>query len=159
MLTRSADFFHSTVRSTVDEFLNESWEIPNDGEGVRRARLAAIVLYHMADYWYLEHCTGNDCLSKLHEELIRDCSAFKTIRDIADASKHAELNRPGRIKRELSSFQQVAIPPVVLPDNFSVPDYMEATRVIATMDDGTDKDVRSEVWDVLEMWERKLKQA
>src|SRR5579871_1382923 len=99
MSTRSANFFHSTVKPTVEEFLTQKIDI-------RRGRLAAIVLYHMADYWFEENKSSYARLSDLHKILISECSDFLLIRDIADASKHAELKAQKEIPRELSSSEQ-----------------------------------------------------
>jgi hypothetical protein len=65
MPTKAADFFTSIVRPTVDEFLCDTTDI-------RRGRLAAIVLYHMKDYWQLEHTT-TELMNNLDFSIIRDC--------------------------------------------------------------------------------------
>ena len=85
------EFFKEVVQPTVDEYLRQ----PQD---IRRGRLAAIVLEHMVDYWHVD--TGQS-KSAIHAALRADtpilnypgyCSA-DIIRDLADASKHAKLDR------------------------------------------------------------------
>ena len=46
MAMKAVDFFTSIVRPTVDEFLVDTGDL-------RRGLLAAIVLYHTADYWWV----------------------------------------------------------------------------------------------------------
>ncbi len=64
MASRCADFFHTVVQPTATEFINDSTD-------ARLAMLASIVLYHMADYWHAEHCSGDVTLNSLRTELIR----------------------------------------------------------------------------------------
>ena len=79
----AADFFISTVKPTVDEFFVDTYDI-------RRGRLAAIVLNHMADYWCwdLYNDGSRAHLKKVRDDLISKCPEFSMIWDIADASKH-----------------------------------------------------------------------
>ncbi len=96
-------FFNETVKPTVDEYLNEPGNI-------RRGRLAAIVLYHLEDYWLV------DTQQKIHVELCKNTliqsdashSSADIIRDLANASKHAKLtHRHGNEKRQLTNANQI----------------------------------------------------
>ena len=88
---RTEEFFKETVEPTVDEYLARH-------ENVRRGRLAAIVLNHMVDYW---HEDTQESLTAIRAALLADTpiprypgySSSDIIWDLADASKHAKLNR------------------------------------------------------------------
>jgi len=158
MLTRATDFFISIVKPTANEFLS------NPGD-VRRGCIAAIVLYHMLDYWALEGYVGNERkimderVEKLRIELIGKCPDFLLIRDVADASKHAQLSVPKKMTRELSSSEQISRNPGIFGAPFGEGVFAEASIVIVTLDDGTSRPLAGAVQSVLSMWEDKLKYA
>jgi len=155
--TRSASFFSSTVKPTVDEFLGDVLDI-------RRGRLAAIVLYHMADYWLLDGATYDtrqeytEALTSLHDSLKNECEEFSIIRDIADATKHASLfvpkdkNRP----RKLSSAEQVTRPAGMFGAPFGEAVFSEASTVMIKLDAGTSQPLAKAIGSVLTMWEELL---
>lgn len=145
-MSRATDFFTSTVKPTADEFLSDTRDI-------RRGRLAAIVLYHMADYWQLENKTTFNTLSILRDELINKCQEFSIIMDVADASKHGQLTRP---TRKLSSSEQITMAPGLFEAPFGVGVFNEALEVIVTLDDGTSRPFIGVVQSVLSMWEMML---
>ncbi len=94
-------FFNETVKPTVDEYLNEP-------ENIRRGRLAAIVLYHLEDYWRV------DTKQNIHDELQTKTfiqgdashSSADIIRDLANASKHAELTRSNKTLTHANQIKQ-----------------------------------------------------
>ena len=153
--TKAANFFVSTVKPTVNEFLN-------DERNIRRGRLASIVLYHMADYWNLECCASTDravinsSLDKLRVELISRCPDFSVIRDVADASKHAKLFDSKKLPRELSSSEQITRPPGGFETPFGTAVFNEASIVMITLDNGTVRPLLGAVQSVLSMWENML---
>jgi hypothetical protein len=154
-MTSAADFFTSTVKPTVSEFLTNVRDI-------RRGRLAAIVLYHMADYIALEGYTGqdrkimNDRLDTLRKELIAKYPDFSLIRDIADASKHAQLSIPKKAARELSSSSQLTGSPGLFHAPFGQGVFAQAQIVFAILDNGTHKPLEPAIRSILTMWEEKL---
>jgi hypothetical protein len=148
-MSRATEFFSSTVRPTVDEFLSDKYNI-------RRGRLAAIVLYHMADYWDQEHSPNKGSLGKLRQSLINKCPEFGIIRDVADASKHAQLRHSKDIPRRLSSSDQITRPPGLFEAPFGVGVFHEASEVIVTLDDGTSRPFKPAVEAVISMWESEL---
>ena len=85
------EFLKETVEPTVDEYLVRP-------DNVRRGRLAAIVLNHMVDYW---HEDAHESLTAIRATLRDDTpipghpdhSSSDVLQDVADASKHAKLNR------------------------------------------------------------------
>ncbi|MEJ0096372.1 MAG: hypothetical protein WDN46_24095 [Methylocella sp.] len=149
MPTRAADFFAATVRPTVDEFFG-------DPRNVRRGRLAAIVLYHMADYWDQEHDPTDKSLSNLQKSLIGKCPEFGIIRDIADASKHDRLTRPSQIPRQLSNSDQIERAKGFFEASFNEGAFNEASIVMVTLDDKTKKPLAGYVQAALSMWESML---
>ncbi|WDD94659.1 hypothetical protein Bsp3421_004793 [Burkholderia sp. FERM BP-3421] len=152
-----AQFFASTVKPTVDEFMT-------DVQNIRRGRLAAIVLYHMADHAALEGYDGNDRqimnarLDKLRQELGDACPDFTLIHDIADASKHARLSVPKKAApRQISTAEQLTRPPGFFGVPFGTGVFNEASWVIVTFDDGKARPLAGIVRSVTEMWEKRLR--
>jgi len=148
-LTRATNFFTFTVKPTVDEFLN-------DLGNVRRGRLACIVLYHVADYWALGVHGKDSPITSLHKELILECPEFNLVRDVADASKHAQLFKQKAIPRMLSSSEQVTRPLGIFQAPFGEGVFSEASIVMVTLDDGATHPLPDAVRSVLSMWERKV---
>ena len=118
--------------------------------------MAAIVLYHMADYWLLENKSSYSSIECLHKKLISECSDFLLIRDIADASKHAELRSAAKIPRELSSSEQITRSPGLFESPFGEGLFSEAVIVFALMDDGGKEPIAPAIRSVKEMWENKI---
>ena len=156
MSSQAADFFASTVKPTVTEYLDNARDI-------RRGRLAAIVLYHMADYLALEGYTGRDRkimnkrLDNLREKLIAKCPDFSLVRDIADASKHAQLSISKKAARELSSSRQVTGSPSLFHAPFGEGVFAEAAIVFAVLDNGTYKPLEPAICSVMTMWEEQFR--
>jgi hypothetical protein len=150
IMSRAKEFFTSTVKPTAGEFLSAIRD-------VRRGRLAAIVLYHMADYWFIENQTTYETLTSLHEALIKQCPDFLIIRDVADASKHAQLKQQKGIPRGLSSSDQIRRPPGLFEAPFGVGVFYEASEVVVSLDDAKNLPFVGAVQSVLSMWEKMLK--
>ncbi|MGN8160115.1 hypothetical protein ACS8Y6_04270 [Salinisphaera sp. RV14] len=155
MSSRAADFFASTVQPTVTEFLT-------DVGNTRRGRLAAIVLYHMADYLALAGYKGEDRtvmrdrLDRLNAELITECPDFSLIKDIADASKHAQLSVPKNSVREVSSSAQIKSSPGIFQTSLGEGAFGEAAIVFVVLDNGTQKALAPAIRTVMAMWASKL---
>jgi hypothetical protein len=152
--TIAKKFFTSTVKPTVTEFLG-------DIRDIRRGRLAAIVLSHMADYWAIQGYTGNDRnvidkrLDKLRVDLINDCPDFEIIWNIADATKHVRLTtkRP----RKLSTSDQIIKPLGIFGAPFNTAVFNEASIVEIVLDNKKKRPLAGVIQSVFAMWERKLK--
>lgn len=149
MTSEAADFFAWTVKPTVSEFLAN----PRD---IRRGRLAAIVLNHMADYLALDGYVGYDRnemdgrLKAVREMLIAKCPDFSLIRDIADATKHAKLSAPKKgPPREVSSSQQITRSSGIFQAPFGEGVFAEAVIVFATLNDGTSKPLEPAIRSVM----------
>ncbi len=156
MASEAADFFTWTVKPTVSEFLVN----PRD---IRRGRLAAIVLNHMADYLALEGYVGHErCemdsgVKAVREKLTARCPDFSLIRDIADATKHAKLSAPKKGPlRDLSSSQQITRSPDIFQAPFGEGVFAEAVIVFATLNDGTVKPLEPAIHSVMAALEEQL---
>jgi hypothetical protein len=146
VLSRSKNFFASIVEPTVVEFDREPLNL-------RRGRLAAIVVYHMADYWWNEHKAAYPKLADLHLHLVGRCPEFGVIRDVADASKHAELIGPQkRLPRKMTSTEQVQTTPGIFQAPFGTGVFREAAYIYAELDDGTKPPLLGAVRATIEMW-------
>ncbi len=156
MTSEAAEFFNWVVKPTVSEFLSS----PQD---IRRGRLAAIVLNHMADYLALNGYEGHkrsemDRLVKaVREKLTARCPDFSLIRDIADATKHAKLSTPEKgPPRDMTSSQQITGSPGIFQAPFGESVFAEAAVVFATLNDGTVKPVEPAIHSVLAALEELL---
>jgi len=151
MTYRPTSFFRSTAKPTVDEFFRDVLDI-------RRGRLAAIVLFHMADYWNQEHCGNPDdsTLRTLCRQLVHDCPDFRLIMDIANASKHDRLTR-NDAARQLSTSQQVSRSQGIFGAPFGTAAFNEASIVMVTRDDGQSRPLAGVIRSVFDMWEAKLR--
>jgi hypothetical protein len=153
-MSRARDHFTTIVRPTAKEFLS-------DVRDVRRGFLAAIVLYHMADYLDWEsNPTQNSSKTLLlrRQALISKCPEFAIIRDVADASKHAQL-RPATPPRDPSSSDQITQSFVLFRAPFGESAFEEAAAagVLVTLEDGKSMPLAGLVQAVLSMWEDQLR--
>lgn len=142
-------FFHGTVRPTVQEFFQEHLSL-------RRGRLAAIVLFHMADYWALEKDIE---LWTVHKSLIEECPDFAILRDVANASKHDVLTKGKESERKVTSSKQVQGTPGIFDAPFGHAMFSEAALIMITLNDGTKRPLIGVVRSSLEMWSRKFERA
>jgi hypothetical protein len=140
------EFFTSTTEPTVTEFLD-------DIGSVRRGRLAAIVLYHVFDYFQLENGIKRESLMK---DLIKKCPEFVIVRDACDASKHARLDRPAKPDRTLTTSDQVSGTSGLFNAPFGEGVFKEASEAIIVLDDGTSRPFAPIAQAVLSMWQREL---
>lgn len=152
----AADFFISTVKPTVDEFLVDTYDI-------RRGRLAAIVLNHMADYWCWHlYNDGSDAhMERVRDYLTNECPEFSVIWDIAEASKHHQLNRR---TVQLKSSEQITRPPGLFQapfGDFLAPGeggvFAEASNVIFKLDNGAVQLLEPAIRSVRAMWQALLR--
>jgi hypothetical protein len=146
-MTRATNFFISTVKPTADEFLS-------DLKNIRRGRLAAIVLDHMAEYWWWENKEKFSELSMLRAELTKSCLEYSIIRDVSDASKHCLLTRSSA---KLSSSEQITRTPGLFDAPFGWGVFAEAAEVIVTLNDRSSIVFAPVVRSVLLMWEDLLR--
>jgi len=146
MHDKARNFYFSIAKPTADEFLTSCTDI-------RRGRLAAIVLFHMADYW------SNACGSTPRRtglDLAQTCPDFAIIRDVANATKHLILDGQPPTPRQLTSADQVTRPPGLFQAPFGEGGFAEACIVMITLDDMTTRSLADVVRSVVAMWETKL---
>jgi hypothetical protein len=141
---RSEDFLVSVVEPTVQEFLDDMGD-------VRRGRLAAIVLNHMIDYWAVDEKIASH--RSLRERLQQECPLLSVIRDVADASKHAQVSKSDRL---LFGEEQLSRPPGLFQAPFRTGVFAEASVAIVTLDDGRQIPLERAARAVLLMWVKKL---
>jgi hypothetical protein len=152
MTNRAANFLALVVEPTAAEFLV-------DRGNIRRGHLAAITLFHLADYWWLENNSLVRDLRQAHETLISECRDFILIRDVANASKHCELTNRATPPRQLTRSAQISRTPGLFQAPFGEGVFNEASIVMVKLDNGTTRPLDSAVSSVLEMWKAKLAQA
>ncbi|WP_225210106.1 hypothetical protein [Xanthomonas bonasiae] len=149
--SNASTFLVYTVEPTVAEFEKEPYDI-------RRGRLAAIVLYHMADHFALDGFASHERklmdqeILNVRERVHATCPDFTIIRDVADASKHAKLAPSRRAARQLSSAEQLSATPGLFQAPFGYGVFAEAAEVIVTLDDGTTRPLLPAVRTVLTTW-------
>ena len=149
------EFFKEVVQPTVDEYLRQ----PQD---IRRGRLAAIVLEHMVDYWHVD--TG-ESKSAIRAALRTDTPILNhsnywsadLIRDVADASKHARLNRALRM---LTCAEQINSRHVgawnTTTYNFVPYGRQRGADAEIKLDNGKIYILKNAVYQVSEAWRKKL---
>ena len=151
MRPNASTFLSHTVEPTVLEFVN----VPYD---IRRGRLAAIVLYHMADHFALDGFASRERklmdreIEAARESVRSKSPEFALIRDVADASKHAKLALSRNAPRQLSTSEQVSATPGLFQAPFGVGVFAEASQVLVTLDDGTVLPLLPAVCAVMAAW-------
>jgi hypothetical protein len=150
-------FFRETVEPTVDEYLAQ----PKD---IRRGRLAAIVLNHMVDYW---HQDTREKKEAIYAALRADTpiprhpgyDSASLVRDIADASKHAKLDRQ-KPPPQLTDTRQVKRHYVGGLGTVSLGTaglgMVVSADVRVTLDNGKSFMLSYTIRQVMEAWHRKL---
>jgi len=146
-MSRSTDFFQRMVEPTGRDFLETKGD-------QRMGCFAAIVLNQMADYW--AHDGHAPSASNLRDQLRIECPPFALIADVADATKHAELDRRNR---SLTSAEQISSPPGAFTSPWGSGVFREAWVVGVTLDDRTTLSLPAAVQAVLVMWRDKLNTA
>lgn len=119
------DYFYNTVKPTVNEFLA-------DKTNIRKARVAAIVLYHMHDYVKEDNVANASYRNmKGRIALMRDA-----VRAAANATKHRKLTSP----HIASTAQQVSASnhPGLFQAPFGVGVFAEANYVHLVLDEVID---------------------
>ena len=152
-MTRATDFWNSTVKPTVDEFVSAPTSL-------RHGRLAAIVLHQMVDYWALEgHQSGSrsalqELIDGTRARLEVGCPDLRFVGDVADATKHAVL--AGKTPRTVQTSTQVSKPPGLFQAPWGEAVFAEASYVEVTLADGTRRLLVDAIKSVAAMWEAEL---
>jgi hypothetical protein len=136
MPSTSEDFFNLMVKPTVTEFINS----PHD---LRRGLLSALVLNHIVDHFAQENeiatdrKTMDERVKSKRIEILKDCPEFQFIRDVADATKHANLATNNH--RKVSSSSQLSGTPGLFQAPFGEGVFAEAVVIFAILEDGSKK--------------------
>lgn len=136
------EFFHLVARPTAEEFLSA----PTD---IRRGFLAAIVLFHVFDYWRHENAEV-----KL-KDYYQFCPDLEIIRSVANASKHCVLTNEPYLLQKSDQITQKSFPGL-FQSNFGRATFGEASEVKVTLDDGTVQGLKPIVKAVLAMWSERI---
>ena len=150
-IASSLDFFKYVVEPTVAEF----FEHPLD---VRLGRLAAIVLYHQTDHHALIDCIEQNRknmqnnIEAMRSTIISACDEFTIIRDVADATKHAQLSTASGTPRKISSYSQVDVTSGLFQAPFGHGCFVEACEIFVTLDTGYITPLLPAVRAVLNYW-------
>jgi len=141
-------FFFEIARPTAHEFLHR--------DDRRLGMLAAIVLSHVADYWACEQQGLGSTPTKLQavrRHLKATCPAFAILHDLADASKHYQLNDPTREKRLKPASRGALIGTFTLN---SVAFNQGPSPVMVTDPNGVPIPLAPVIQQVVDVWEREL---
>ncbi len=150
----TVEFFDNVVKPTVDEYLARP-------EDIRRGRLAAIVLNHMVDYWCVDTLEKKEAT---HAALRTDTPipnhpgywSVGIIRDLADASKHANLERKSRTLTNAEQVEQHFIVVYGTAPYGTVAFGTQAPNdVQVTLDDGKSFILSYVIRRVMEVWDQK----
>ena len=149
------EFFKETVEPTVDEYLVQP-------ENVRRGRLAAIALNHVVDYW---HEDTHESLTAIRATLRADTpipghpghSSSDVLRDVADASKHAKLNRADSRLTNADQVKEQLIGAMGTAPMGMVPmGMLKAVDTRVTLNNGQSFMLSYAIRNVAEVWHKKL---
>jgi hypothetical protein len=155
MSSRVEDYFESTVKPTVAEFMAAPYDI-------RLGRVSAIVLHHMTDYWALEGYTDHDrkemrkFVDEVRKELCNEYPDYLFVADVADASKHAKLALTKNGLREVSSADQITRSDGLFEVPFGEGYFSEACVVFAKLENGSCKPLNEAIGVVMAIWKIKL---
>lgn len=153
MPSESREFFSTVVLPTVQEFLESQQSPPFDEDSLRLGKLAAIVLNQMADYWHCDFVRDGSKPADLRGCLASECPYFGVIWDLADATKHAKIDRSELI----SKHSQVKSPEsVVVQASTPAGQLIESLQVYAILNDGARVNLVDAVRCVADMWNERL---
>ncbi len=150
------DYFENIVKPTVDEYL--SWTGRCD---IRRAKLAAIVLEHMIDYYDLEYSnkeiTKDDRIRKreIREKIEQQCPSYSIVRSVADATKHRLIEREN--EKNIKGVEQVKYSPGFFEAPFGEGCFAEAIEVCLEKDNGDRVSVEKPIRELLKFWGKNYK--
>ena len=155
MFNALQDYFENIVKPTVDEYLSGTGRF-----SIRRAKLAAIVLEHMIDYYDMEysdsHATSSDRdrKNKIRRKIEEQCPSYSIVRSVADATKHKSLSRTDK---NIKDVKQITCPPGLFQAPFSQGYFAEAIEVCIVSDSGKMASIEKPITELLKFWEENYK--
>lgn len=139
------DYFENTVKPTVDEyFLNKGHF------DIRKARLAAIVVEHLVDYYSLAYKKTKE---EVRNELSSSTLSYSIVRSAADATKHRSLKRKNI---EIKESEQIKCPKGLFEAPFEEGDFAEAIEIYVETDDGRKISLENAIKEVMRVWDMKI---
>ncbi|MEP1490029.1 MAG: hypothetical protein ABJK28_16540 [Algibacter sp.] len=93
---KSLTFGTDTARDKYEEFLQEYSEYKEDETSIKKAKNLSISAWHLVDWVFEDYKTSHnfDKIGDFRETLYPTCQSLKIMHDLANASKHMNLNRP-----------------------------------------------------------------
>ena len=149
------DYFENIVRPTVNEYLSETGRY-----NIRRAKLAAIVLEHMIDYYYLEHSVQK---YEVRENIKTQCPSYSIVKSVANATKHRLLvtsDKNGNLKRtdkNIENVEQVKCPSGLFEKPFGYGCFAEQIEVYMVDNNGNKISIEKHIRELLDFWEKNYK--
>ncbi|MCB1489872.1 MAG: hypothetical protein KDJ88_20735 [Bauldia sp.] len=149
-------FFEQHVKPDYEDWLRAPLDERHAKNAVSNANNMAARVWH---YW-----TDQGDLSKVFGEpnegayrnalAVHECSDFGLVRDVADAFKHFQLDRPSR---RLTRTNQTAAGGMGFGEGkFGEGVFGGGPQLVVTLDDGTKRPLTSMMRNVMDMWERLL---
>ena len=126
------DYFENTVKPTVDEYLSG-----NGRFNIRRARLAAIVVEHIIDYYSLAYKKDR---AEVRKDITCLSPLYSVVRDAANATKNG----------------QIKCPPGFFQAPFGEGCWAEAIEVYVETDDGRKISLENTIKEVMRVWDMKI---
>ncbi len=92
----SLTFGTDTAKDKYQEFLEEYTEYKDDKTSVKKARNLAITAWHLVDWSFEDYkpLHNLDKIGDFRQTLYPSCPSLKIMHDLANASKHKNLDRP-----------------------------------------------------------------
>ena len=92
----SLTFGTDTAKDKYQEFLEEYAEYKNDETSVKKASNLATTAWHLVDWSFEDYKLIHNIekIGDFRETLYPNCSSLKIMHDLANASKHKNLDRP-----------------------------------------------------------------
>lgn len=150
-MASARDFFDIFVLPAV-----EDWRA--DTSSIRKAMDVACHINALADHYWHEHSSVDpgriddqvDSPGQFRRHLCDQHVELASIRDIADAHKHCELDRANR---RLTSNTQAHIRSMGWGEaEYGIAEFGEAHAMVVSFDDGTAENFARIVWDAVEIW-------
>ena len=139
------DYFENTVKPAVDEYLSG-----NGRFNIRKARLAAIVVEHIIDYYSLAYKKDR---AEVRKDITDLLPLYSVTRDAADATKHGSLKRRNT---DIKENGQIKCPPGFFQAPFGEGCWAEAIEVYAETDDGRKISLENAIKEVMRVWDMKI---
>ena len=128
---------------------------------LRLANVAAVALYHVADYYWNSHWPdaadrvfGCASAGRFRARLAEESKEYALLRDVAEAHKHMKLDRTSRSVTDASQTEIRATASGETP--YGEGPYGGTPSVVIELDDGSKRHLSAIVDAVVELWSSRL---